>query len=201
MPSIVHARQRGLSARSAARRCAFLLFGLAALAGSASGASAAVDEDERAAPSIGRPMAEDAGEARATRRARGIRAKRRQHGRSAYRRLAAGTPDHAPAMRHVAHAAAGEAARDDAGEPRTRAGAADTAGAAEPFRRADPLGRFLRLSGHAPAHGAGRTRAILWSAADQLDVPQPQAQCQGRRRQAFLPLDRPCRGFSRIQQS
>ena len=112
MPSIVHARRRGLSARSAARRCAFLLFGLAALAGSASGASAAVDEDERAAPSIGRPMAEGAGEARATRRARGLRARRRHHGRSAYRRLAAGTPDHAPAMRHVGHAAAGEAARE-----------------------------------------------------------------------------------------
>jgi Peptidase M15 len=111
MGSIANARLRSLSARSAARRCAFLLFGLAALAGTASRASAAVDERVRAAPSIGRLVAEDAG-SRATRRARRLRGKRRQYGRSSYRHLAAGTPDHVLAMRHaVAYAAAGEAAQ------------------------------------------------------------------------------------------
>ena len=111
MGSSANARLRGLSARSAARRCAFLLFGLAALAGTASRASAAVDGGDRAAPSIGR-LAEDAG-SRATRRARRHGGKRRHYGGSAYRHLAAGTPDHALAMRHaVVYAAAGEAARE-----------------------------------------------------------------------------------------
>jgi Peptidase M15 len=58
-------------------------------------------------------MARDAGGSGVTRRSRRLRGKRSHHGRSAYRHLAAGTPHHAPAMRDVvAHAAAGEAARE-----------------------------------------------------------------------------------------
>ena len=110
MPSIANARRGGLSARSAARRCAFLLIGFGALASTGSRASASVDDHDWAAPSIGRLTAEEAGDGRTTRRARRLRASRRQHGRSAHHHLARDTPDRTPAMRHaVVHDATGEA--------------------------------------------------------------------------------------------
>src|SRR5262249_15940324 len=110
MPSIANARPCGLSARLAARRCAFLLIGFGALASTASRASASVDEHGWAVPLIGRLTAENAADGRTARRAKRLSATRGQHGQNPHHHLARATSDRAPAMRRAVVHATGEAA-------------------------------------------------------------------------------------------